>query len=156
MPHCFGCPCYLAYRTVESTLVVSAGYTILMNSVSGAWQWISRALGNSAFQRTCHNIILLSIAWFPLKSRAFKNFHQDFICISHISMRTTCPDNHMHLYFIPPSWTQHLWPSVLKHWIRITRRAFFSVLILCVSRDAAMAWTPPNIGNLNSLSCCFW
>jgi hypothetical protein len=29
LPHCFGCPCYLAYRTVGSTLVVSV-----------AWQWV--------------------------------------------------------------------------------------------------------------------
>jgi hypothetical protein len=38
---------YLAYRTVGSNLVVSV-----------AWQWIFPALGNSAFQTTCHSIIL--------------------------------------------------------------------------------------------------
>jgi hypothetical protein len=43
IPHCFGCRGYSAYRTVESNLVVSF-----------AWQWIFPALGNSAFQTTCH------------------------------------------------------------------------------------------------------
>jgi hypothetical protein len=37
---------YLAYRTVRRNLVVSV-----------AWQWLFSALGNSAFQATCHIII---------------------------------------------------------------------------------------------------
>jgi hypothetical protein len=34
------------------------GYIILVNYVSVAWQWIFPALGNSAFQTTCHSIII--------------------------------------------------------------------------------------------------
>jgi hypothetical protein len=48
IPHCFGYRGYLAYRTVGSNLVVSV-----------AWQWIFPACGNSAFQTTCHIIIIL-------------------------------------------------------------------------------------------------
>jgi hypothetical protein len=38
-----------------------SGYIILMNYASVAWQWISRALCNSAFQTTCHNILSLCL-----------------------------------------------------------------------------------------------
>jgi hypothetical protein len=67
IPHCFGCRGHFVYRTAGNNFSCIRGYIILMNYVSVAWQWIFPALGNSAFQTTCH--IIYRLLAFVLASR---------------------------------------------------------------------------------------